>query len=136
MMMMMIFSDSDRQRYRWLYFVREYLQPIKSDRPEHSITIVSTHGNLLTSFDHIIRGFVNRFHNLETLASFDLPQSTGVLHAHVLLYRSVGSRPINLLNMYSMKEIPITINHAEVQREIYYHWAAVHRCRVSGNYFL
>ena len=30
-----------------------------------------------------------------------------------------------------MKEIPITVNHAELQKEIYYHWAAVHQCRSS-----
>lgn len=30
-----------------------------------------------------------------------------------------------------MNEIPVTVNHAHLSKDIYYEWAAMHKCRVS-----
>jgi hypothetical protein len=124
-------SDANRQRYRWLYFVREYLQPVKSTKREHTITIVASHGNLLTTFDYIIRNFVNRNENLETFQSLRLPAGTGLSHAQTLFYRSIGPEPIDFINTFIMNEIPVTVNHAQIRRDFYYEWAAVHQCKVN-----
>ncbi len=128
-----LLSDTERQRIRWLYFVREYLQPIKSDRREHTITIIASHGNLLTTFDHIISHFINRNHPYETFATFPLSVGTGLSHAETLLYRTMGTEPIRFRQSFSMNEIPVTVNHAQLRKDFYYEWAAVHQCRVSEN---
>jgi hypothetical protein len=116
---------------RWLYFVREYLQPIKSNRREHSITIIASHGNLLTTFDYIIRNFISRNERPETFAAFPLPVGVGLSHAETLLYRTIGAEPVHLREMFTMDGIPMTINHAQLRKDFYYEWAAMHQCRVS-----
>jgi len=124
-------SDADKQRIRWLYFVREYLQPIKSRKREHTVTIIASHGNLLTSFDYIIRQFISKNESPEKFSSFHLPTGTGLAHAQTLLYRTVGARAIYFKSSFLMDEIPITVNHAQLRRDFYYEWAAMHQCRVS-----
>jgi hypothetical protein len=116
---------------RWLYFVREYLQPIKSKQREHTITIIASHGNLLTTFDYIIQQFITRGELPDTFASFRLRSGNGLSHAHTLLYRTIGTAPIYFKQGFIMNEIPITVNHAQLRKDFYYAWAAVHRCRVS-----
>ena len=98
-------SDPDRQRLRWLYFVREYLQPLKSRTPENTITIIASHGNLLTSFDFIVDSFLRQNVPLESFPKVRLPVGTGILHAQTLQYRSVGSQMIYLVTMFLMNEI-------------------------------
>lgn len=116
---------------RWLYFVREYLQPIKSERREHTITIIAAHGNLLTTFNYIIKQFLARNHQLESFQTFPLPRGVELAHAETLLYRTVGTKPIYFKTSFMMDEIPITVNHAQLRKDFYYEWAAVHKCRVS-----
>ena len=117
---------------RWLYFVREYLQPIQSKRREHTITIIASHGNLLTTFDYIIQRFLVRQERLESFASLALPYGVGILHAQTLLYRTVGTKPIYFKETFLMDEIPITVNHAHLRKDFYYEWAAMHQCQVSS----
>ena len=116
---------------RWLYFVREYLQPIKTKRREHTITIIASHGNLLTTFDYIIQRFIDRNEPPESFPSFALPMGVGLLHAQTLLYRATGARPLFFKQGFVMDEIPITVNHAQLKKDFYYQWAAVHQCKVS-----
>ncbi len=124
-------SDHAKQRIRWLYFAREYLQPIKSKQREHTITIIASHGNLLTSFDYIIKQFIAKREDPETFASFSLPTGVALTHAETLVYRTVGAQPIYFKGSFIMNEIPVTINHAQLRRDFYYEWAAMHQCRVS-----
>ncbi|CAF4609534.1 unnamed protein product [Rotaria sp. Silwood1] len=121
--------DSAKQRVRWLYFVREYLQPLKSNQPEHSITIIASHGNILTAFNHIIKNFLLRRRPPATFPTFDLPQGTGLAHGDTLYYSSNGAQPIQLQQIIHMNEIPITVNHAHLRKDFYYEWAAMHQCR-------
>lgn len=120
---------------RWLYFVREYLQPIKSRHREHTVTIIASHGNLLTTFDYIIQRFLPRNGLWEQFRSFALPHGVGLLHAQTLMYRTVGTRPITFKDTFVMDEIPITVNHAQLKKDFYYEWAAVHQCQVCPNEF-
>jgi hypothetical protein len=115
---------------RWLYFVREYLQPIKSKNRENTITIVASHGNLLTSFDYIIQNVVTRNPKHRDLSTVTLPSGLRLAHAQTLVYRIVGYTPIYFLGSFLVDEIPVTINHAQLRKDFYYAWAAMHRCRV------
>jgi hypothetical protein len=92
---------------------------------------VAAHGNLLTSFDYILGAFVNAKLDPKTFPALDLPHGTGIMHAQTLLYRSIGHQPAELLDMLFVNEIPVTVNHAQLRRDFYFHWAAVHQCRVS-----
>ncbi|CAF1219891.1 unnamed protein product [Adineta steineri] len=121
--------DTNRQRFRWLYFVREYLQPIKSTKREHTITIIASHGNLLTTFDYIISHFLSQNIPMEAFPTFRLPLGTGMKHAEVSLYRTIGAERVHFRESYSMIQIPITVNHAHLKRDFYYEWASVHKCR-------
>lgn len=120
---------------RWLYFSREYLQPLKSSQRENTITIIASHGNLLTTFHYIIQEFINGNHPPEHFPKLRLPQGSGLTHAETLLYRSVGARPIHLRDSFIMEEIPKTVNHVQMRSDIYYEWAAVHQCRVSSSIY-
>ncbi len=126
-------SESNKQRLRWLYFVREYLQPIKSKQRENTITIIASHGNILTTFDHIIKQFIARNEPPESFPSFRLSVGLNLAHAETLLYRSIGAQPIYFKHNFIMNEIPITVNHGQLRKDFYYEWAAMHQCRVSKN---
>jgi hypothetical protein len=116
-----------------MYFVREYLQPIKSSRRENTVTIIASHGNLLTSFDWIINHFIKENLPHDSFGQFPLPVGTGLLHAEALLYHTLGGEPVKFTENFLQWEIPKTINHAQLKKDFYYEWAAVHRCRVSDN---
>ncbi|UJR37133.1 hypothetical protein I4U23_029837 [Adineta vaga] len=126
--------DINKIRLRWMYFVREYLQPIKSDEREHTITIIASHGNLLTSFSYIINNFIHENQPYNTFHHFNFPISTGVTHAGILYYKTYGSEPITQRSYMRQDEIPITVNHAQLGRDWLYEWAAQHQCR--SNYGL
>ncbi|CAF5117973.1 unnamed protein product, partial [Rotaria magnacalcarata] len=123
--------DSIKQRKRWHYFVREYLQPPQTDRPEHTVTIIAGHGNLFTTFDHIIKHYFTRRRPLEEFSSFSLPTVTTLSHGQTLLYRTVGTEVPKLVESVAMNEIPITVNHAVLRKDFYYEWAAMHQCRLT-----
>ncbi|CAF0888301.1 unnamed protein product [Adineta ricciae] len=123
--------DVRRVRLRWMYFVSEYLQPVKSDRPETTITIVASHGNLLTSFDYIIHNFVHEGHPPHTFGQFQFPVSTGLTHGETLLYLITGNELIQRIAFFQQNEIPITINHAQLGRDYYYQWAALFQCKIQ-----
>ncbi|CAF4478637.1 unnamed protein product [Rotaria socialis] len=123
--------DTIKQRKRWYYFVREYLQPPQTDRPEHTVTIIAGHGNLFTAFDHIIRRYFARRRPLEEFLSFSLPTVTTLSHGQTLLYRTVGAEIPKLVESVTMNEIPITVNHAVLRKDFYYEWAAMHQCRFT-----
>lgn len=118
---------------RWLYFVREYLQPIKSKHREHTVTIIASHGNLLTTFNYIIQRFLPRAELWESFRSFTLPHGVDLLHAQTLIYRTLGTRAIQFKDTFIMHEIPVTVNHAHLTKDFYYEWAAVHQCQVYLN---
>ena len=123
-------SDKSKQRIRWLYFVREYLQPIKSGRREHTITIIAGHGNLFTAFYYIIRNFINKKRRLESFSRFLIPAGNMLSHGQTLLYRITGAEPVCLKETISLNEIPITVNHAYLRKDLYYEWAVTHQCKV------
>ena len=125
------FSEAPGQVQRWLYFVYEYLQPKRSGRYEHYITIIASHGNLLTAFHHIIENVVLRDQSASSLLKLELPKGTSLLHAQVMWYQTIGTRPINLVDKFRMDEIPITVNHAQLTRDEYFYWAREHHCRVT-----
>lgn len=114
-----------------MYFVQEYLQPVKSDHPETTVTIVASHGNLLTSFDYIIHYFVHQEHAFDSFGRFNFPVSTGLTHGEILLYLITGSELIQRIASFQQKEIPITINHAQLARDYHYQWASILKCKVS-----
>ena len=116
-----------------MYFVKEYLQPIQSEMAQRTITIVAAHGNLLTSFDYIIGSYANRMSQWTQLKAATLPHSTGLLHAEMLQYHSIGAKPLRLERITKMAELPITVNHAMLSRDLYYRWAAEHQCKVSSD---
>ena len=115
---------------RWLYFVSEYLQPIKSKNRENTITIIASHGNLLTAFDHIIQKVITKTPKQRDLATVKIPPGLRLAHAQTLLYRTIGYTPIYFIESFLMDEIPVTVNHAQLRKDFYYAWAALHRCRV------
>ncbi|CAF0855023.1 unnamed protein product [Rotaria sordida] len=121
--------DATKQRNRWLYFVREYLQPIKSQQPEHIITIIASHGNILTAFDHIIKNFIHKKRPPSGFPTFPLPSGTGLAHGDTLHYTSIGVEPLQLQQIIRMNNIPITVNHAHLRKDFYYEWANFHKCR-------
>ena len=45
----------------------------------------------------------------------------------------MGAEPIRFRQSFTMSEIPITVNHAQLRKDFYYEWAAVDKCRVSKN---
>jgi hypothetical protein len=115
-----------------MYCVKEYLQPIRSDTAHRTITIIAAHGNLLSSFDHIITNYLNRNHQENTFAELRLPHSTTMAHAQVNMYHSIGVRPIRVERTYRMMQIPITVNHAMLSEDLYYRWASEYQCQVSS----
>ena len=125
-------SDHGRQKQRWMYCVKEYLQPIQSENAHRTITIIAAHGNLLSSFDHIITNYLHRNTHGETFADLRLPYSTTMMHAQVTLYHSIGTKPLRVERTYHMAQIPVTINHAMLSADLNFRWASEFRCRVSN----